>query len=147
MYQAGSPTSPPRLPRRKTAPPRDRATLQAVKRRLFDDDEGDSLHMVPPKLPKRKSAPPRDRARLDPARAHLFQIVTLSEEERYMYMMNVRSQFLRYEPIDLLGMDKEELEQIVTWYRWPSSQPRNMYEWHYFDIVASTAEEMLEAFV
>ena len=99
----------------------------------------------PPKLPKRPAPiSRRDSGRLDGVRRRLtfIEIPHISQEMQALFNEHVRLKYLRYKPTDLVEMDSEQLLHIVNWYR-PASQPRNFYEWSYFELMATTAEKLI----
>ena len=100
----------------------------------------------PPKLPRRRPAPPRDRRQLDSVRRRLrfVPIPHISDEEAYNFSIHVRPKYLQYWPDTLHKLSTEQLRQVLEWYRWPPSQPRNSYEWTFVTLVADMAEELLK---
>ena len=99
----------------------------------------------PPKLARRVPAPPRNPEYLDSVRRRLvfIDVPVISQEDDEVFQQYVQNKYLQYKPRDLLEMDRPMLQQILEWYR-PASQPRNLIEWDYVELVASTAEKLLE---
>ena len=73
---------------------------------------------------------------MHPKRLTFENHLSIQEEEEYRAW--VRPKLLLWRPEMIDDMDEAMLQQILKWYR-PSSQPRNLHEHSYCDLMAELA--------
>ena len=100
---------------------------------------------VPPPAPKKKANPSlQERRRQRLKQLPKFELERMPEWEVLLHSGLVRPKYLNWTPKDVeVETDREELETLLSYYGFPSSQPTNMCEQSYCDIMGDAIRQKL----